>query len=212
MQGLAGQPDLSFDVPLQILSDLQIQSITAPPLERKRLQVIIPDMAELTTYIDKLKNTAADNVEFFARVLPDRSQQEQHGRAGSKRGRVSASSAGRATLVIHAEHHMASFSLKYDAVELLEQPGSCSSGEDTEAEEDEHRSSHHRSQMEQHDDGGGQTATVAVDIKYVARFLSSVRDVEPIKISMYLMDKRALVLSLFANGNTTVVSYIPSKG
>ncbi|TPP51391.1 Hus1-like family protein [Leishmania donovani] len=155
MQGLSGQPDVSFDVPLRILGDREIQSLSPPPLEKQHLQILVPDMLELTTFIDKLKNTAADSVTFSARVLmpptPRRGAEDGEAedadggaevRRGVKRPRVK-DTLPLASLLIYAEHFMARFSLKYEAVELT---------------------------------------------RKFARFFSAVKELDPMKMSMYLVD------------------------
>ncbi|CAM36539.1 conserved hypothetical protein [Leishmania braziliensis MHOM/BR/75/M2904] len=201
MQGLPGQPDVSFDVPLRILGDREIKSLSPPPLERQHLQILVPDMLELTTFIDKLKNTAADSVTFSARVLTPRLGADGgDGGAGAclgvKRPRAR-DILPLASLRIFAEHFMARFSLKYEAVELIEQPERDDDGGDED------------------DDGGAvggiSEATVVVETRKFARFFSAVKELDPMKISMYLMDQRALVLSVFAAGNTAMVAYIPAK-
>ncbi|KAG5478817.1 hypothetical protein CUR178_05396 [Leishmania enriettii] len=208
MQGLSGQPDVTFDVPLRILGDREIKSLLPPPLQRQHLQILVPDMLELTTFIDKLKNTAADSVTFSARVLTppatrrgteDAMAEGDEGGAGVhhgvKRPRIK-DTIPLASLLIYAEHFMARFSLKYDAVELVQQP---------EREDDGGVD----------DDGGTaddiRVATVMVETRKFARFFSAVKELDPVKISMYLMDHRALVLSVFAIGNTAMVAYIPAK-
>ncbi|CBZ34229.1 hypothetical protein, conserved [Leishmania donovani] len=209
MQGLSGQPDVSFDVPLRILGDREIQSLSPPPLEKQHLQILVPDMLELTTFIDKLKNTAADSVTFSARVLmpptPRRGAEDGEAedadggaevRRGVKRPRVK-DTLPLASLLIYAEHFMARFSLKYEAVELVEHP---------EREDDD----------EGDDDDGDavndvRIATVMVETRKFARFFSAVKELDPMKMSMYLVDRRALVLSVFAVGNTAMVAYIPAR-
>ncbi|KAG5478621.1 hypothetical protein LSCM1_06024 [Leishmania martiniquensis] len=208
MQGLSGQPDVTFDVPLRILGAREIQSLLPPPLERDHLQILVPDMLELTTFIDKLKNTAADSVTFSARVLTPpalrRGTEDDVAEGGDdaagvhvgvKRPREK-NAIPLASLRIYAEHFMARFSLKYDAVELVQQPAR----EDDGSAEDDGRP-----------DEEARVATVMVETRKFARFFSAVKELDPVKISMYLMNHRALVLSVFAIGNTAMVAYIPAK-
>lgn len=232
MQGVQGQPDLSYDVPVRILSDREIESMSAPPLEDDRVQVVVPNLTELTTFIDKLKSTSCDSVTFAAQGKPIVLLT-----GGHKRGRGSTGSDSSvplmATLVIHAEHFLGSFSLKYDAVELLPQPrttphrsrrtelaGEVGEGEgegvggntpqpgddndDNDAERDEEEEEEWM-HPEDH------KATVTVEIKEFARFFSAVKEIQPTRVSMYLVDQSALVLSVYASGNTTMVAYIPAK-
>ncbi|KPI86060.1 hypothetical protein ABL78_4862 [Leptomonas seymouri] len=212
MDGLSGQPDLCFDVPLRILTDRDIQGMAPPSLEKRRLKVMVPDILELTTFIDKLKNTAADNVTFSARVLtpavprPSMEDEDEEyeeyaegcandGGAGNRRNRKRRRESGvlpYASLVIYAEHFMARISLKYEAVQLMEMPAAPNFKE-VEA------------------DATGD-ATVTVETRKFARFFSTVKDISPDEICMYLVDRRALVLSVYAAGNnTTLVAYIPAK-
>ncbi|KAG5504343.1 hypothetical protein JKF63_04792 [Porcisia hertigi] len=210
MQGLSGQPDVSFDVPLRVLGDREIQSLFPPPLKHQHLHIMVPDMLELTVFIDKLKNTAADNVTFSARVVTQSTSQRG---AESNEAGVNDDDCTRvchgvkrlrdkgvprpASLLIRAEHLMARFSLKYEAVELIE-PLECEDGSGHDGE-----------------DGGSvddvRMATVVVDTRKFARLFSAVKELDPEKMSMYLMHHRALVLSVFARENTTMVAYIPAK-
>jgi hypothetical protein len=219
MDGLSGQPDLSFDVPLRILTDRDIQGMAPPPLEKERLQIIVPDILELTTFIDKLKNTAADSVTFSARVLTpagprpstddeaeDDGGDEATARA-MRRRRREAVPLPYASLVIYAEHFMARISLKYEAVQLLEAPNAGKFRiEDNDDGDDDSGGAAAATARDPH------VATVTVETKKFARFFSAVKEISPNTISMYLVDKRALVLSVYADGHsTTMVAYIPAK-
>ncbi|KPA84107.1 hypothetical protein ABB37_02202 [Leptomonas pyrrhocoris] len=226
MDGLAGQPDLCFDVPLRILSDRDIQGMVPPPLEKRRLKIMVPDILELTTFIDKLKNTAADNVTFSARVLtpavPRRSAEEEaeddeeaeedypnDASAMARRKRKRKRGSGvlpYASLVVNAEHFMARISLKYEAVPLMETPEAQNGAEE---EVDDARRD---APMAAAADRDNRLTTVTVETKKFARFFSTVKAISPDEICMYLVNKRALVLSVFAAGNnTTLVAYIPAK-
>ncbi|KAK7195834.1 Checkpoint protein HUS1 [Novymonas esmeraldas] len=208
MPGLSGQPDISFDVPLRIISDRESGGLAPPPLQQHHLHIVVPDMMELATFVDKLKNTAADSVTFAARALrrgrrdggaaPHDDEGGVDGRHSRKRRR-DGDDIRRAALVIHAEHVVARFSLKYEAVELAPPPshGAEDADGDEEADEDE--------------DGDADAATVTVETRKFARFFSAVRMLDPVKISMYLVDERALVLSVYAVGTRSMVAYIPAK-
>ena len=222
MDGLSGQPDLCFDVPLRILTDRDIQGMSLPSLEKRRLQILVPDIMELTTFIDKLKNTAADSVTLSARVLtplavPRPSIEEEEGdedREGQENAEDDGSGGnGRrsgkrrrerdllpyASLVIFAEHFMARISLKYEAVQLMEMPETDNAAGEGEEERRVGATA-------------TPTATVTVETRKFARLFSTVKDINPDHICMYLVDKRALVLSVFtAENNTTMVAYIPAK-
>lgn len=225
MDGLPGKPDLCFDVPLRILTDRDIQGMVPPSLEKQRLLVRVPDIVELTTFIDKLKNTAADGVTFSARVLgsaaaPRLSVNEgeedgvDEGRRRSKRRRDDddePEELPHASLVIYAEHFMARISLKYEAVQLMEKPNLHSSTGAEDGEEDGGSDAEGESRPATAQESVD-VVTVTVETKKFARFFSAVKDISPDEICMYLVDRKALVLSVYAAGNnTTMVAYIPAR-
>ncbi|CAD2219137.1 HUS1 checkpoint protein [Angomonas deanei] len=184
MQSLFDQPDLSYDVPVRILTDQEIESITAPPLDNKHVKLLVPNLAELAGFVEKIKNTTCESITFEC-TEPT----ETFG--GLKRGRDS-DNRQRCNFSVHAENFLASFSLTYDGVEQI-------IDDKTDSEEDDDE------QVEY------QTASVTVDVKKLARFFSAIKDMTPNRVSLYLLSD-ALVLSVSAyNESTSMVSYVPAK-
>lgn len=216
MQGASQYlPDLSYDVPIRILSDAEIERMQAPPLEDDHVQVVVPNLFELATFVDKIKSSACDSITFSAQAFSSElSRDDEHGgdRAGYKRGRSSGTVGPQlATFHVLADNYLASFSLMYDAVEMIPRPRDREGeGEEDGVEEEEGGSARRRPHSTNGVDDECSAATVSVEVKKFARFFSAVREITPTRMSLYLVDQRALVLSVQASGNTTMVAYIPA--
>ncbi|EPY24582.1 HUS1 checkpoint protein [Strigomonas culicis] len=199
MGGGMGQPDLSFNVFIRILCEKEIESIIAPPLDDNNLQIVVPNLQELMVFVERLKNTSCTNIVF--RCQTNLSEEDDLLNGHGKRPRPSTEGDGgsghTATFVVYAEHFLASFCLKYENVERVMPRRS-------EEDEDEEEPEQRNNVLDQH-------VSVTVEMKQFARFFAAVGDVNPLRMSMYLVDQRALVLSVHANnGNTTMVAYIPA--
>lgn len=199
MQGASQNlPDLSYDVPVGILSDRDIESIQTPPLDPDHVQVVIPSFAELTTFVDKIKSSACDCVTFNVQGYSS----AVSGGGGHKRGRDTGSAAPRLGLFqIYAENVIASFSLKYDAVEMIPRPR-----DDSDADADSEQGHNEQAKEDEEE----RAATVTVEVKKFAKFLSAIKEINPTRASLYLVAERALVLSVHAPGSTNMVAYIPA--
>lgn len=202
IQGTPGMPDLVYDVPVRILSDAEIESIQAPPLDDERLQIAVPNLTELTTFVEKLRNTSCDLVTFSAQesALSLPGYEERVPPLGHKRDRES--SRPLATLIVHAENFRGSFSLRYDDVEMVEQPQDSNDSHNSNEEEEEETRRGGSARL--------RSASISVEIKRFSRFFSMVKEVLPTQVSLYLMDKKSLVLSVRGVGGTTLAAYIPA--
>ncbi|CCW63737.1 unnamed protein product [Phytomonas sp. EM1] len=206
MQGYNGLPDLSYDNPIRILSEREIEGMQAPLLDDERLQVVIPSVVELTTFVEGLTSAQCERVTFSAErhAAPMEVLQpsQQSGRIkGSQHGRISEGDTlapPLATLVISAANFFASFALSYDGVEMIPRKG-----HDTENSQNDENDSEEAWEEPR-------VATVVVDVKKFARFFSSVRDIDPTRTSVYLVHQSALVLSVYTSNGTTMVAYLPA--
>ncbi|ORC83712.1 HUS1 checkpoint protein [Trypanosoma theileri] len=210
MQGVLRHLDISHDVPVRVLSEAEVQNISAPPLENEVMQVILPSLTELMLFVDKVRSTSCERMTFTAQA--------------NAQGNDMAVSTNPPTcsLVIDAECFLANFALKYNSVRL------CEREEDEDGEEEEETEGDEDSQ---HDDSGKknknnnnnkrkrrrrekdevamQQATVTVEVKRFARFLA-IKEITPLQVVLHLVDGKALVLSVSASGGTTLVGYMPA--
>ncbi|CCW68255.1 unnamed protein product [Phytomonas sp. Hart1] len=209
MQGHQGLPDLSYDNPIRIFSKREIEGMRTPSLGDERLQVVIPNVVELTTFVERLKNAQCEHVTFSAQrhtpsvdalhssVLNSKTRNSQNGRVSNG----AALAPPHATLMISAGNFFANFALSYDAVEMIPRKDS-----DTDNAQNDENDSEEENIEEPH------AVVVMVGVKKFARFFSSVRDIDPTRTSVYLVHNAALVLSVYTSNGTTMVAYIPASG
>ncbi|PWU93872.1 putative Checkpoint protein HUS1 [Trypanosoma cruzi] len=55
MQGVRPLLDISHDVPVRVLSELEVRHISAPLLESEMVQIVLPCLAELSKFVDKVR-------------------------------------------------------------------------------------------------------------------------------------------------------------
>ncbi|KEG08487.1 HUS1 checkpoint protein [Trypanosoma grayi] len=206
LQGVLPHLDISHDVPVRVLSEAEVLSISAPPLTSEVLQLALPSLTELTLFVDKVRGTSCERMTFTAQgnARPPRS--------------TAADGGGGATcsLVIEAECFLGSFALKYNAVPLCERDDDDEEEEEEEAEEggDEKadgavKNRDRKRRRREKDDAGMLHATVEVEVRRFARFLA-IKEVTPLQVMLHLVDGKAVVLSVAAAGGTTLVGYMPA--
>jgi hypothetical protein len=71
MQTLMEQHDVSLDVPVRVLSELEANNIVAPALEDRVLQVVLPPLHELTSFVDRVRNAGSGSLTFRAVITGD---------------------------------------------------------------------------------------------------------------------------------------------
>lgn len=180
--------DASYDIPIRVLGDADIDGIVAPPLERDVLQVVLPNLSETALFLEKARAATQGSMLTFTL------QRGQPGRGGSS-----------LTLTTHTM--TASFSLQYQNVDI---PSSTKDGRKRGREEhDGDEAGLHDVEEEEADADELQSSTVSIDAKRFVRFLS-VREVNPVKVVAHLVNQRAVVLSAYASGETNLVYYIPA--
>ncbi|KAH9593525.1 Checkpoint protein Hus1/Mec3 [Trypanosoma melophagium] len=210
MQGVLRHLDISHDVPVRVLSETEVQNISAPPLEDEVMQVILPSLTELMLFVDKVRSTSCERMTFTAQA-----------NLQSNGATVSTHSPPTCSLVIDAECFLGNFALKYNSVRLCESEEEDNNNEDEEDTEgdddgqDGDRNSNNNSnkrkkrRRDNDDDVAMQQATVTVEVKRFARFLA-IKEITPLQVVLHLVDGKALVLSVSASGGTTLVGYMPA--
>jgi hypothetical protein len=72
MQTLQEQHDVSHDVPVRVLTEIEANNIVAPALEDRVLQVVLPPLHELLTFVDRVRNAGCGSLTFRAVITsPD---------------------------------------------------------------------------------------------------------------------------------------------
>ncbi|ESL07046.1 hypothetical protein TRSC58_05271 [Trypanosoma rangeli SC58] len=187
MQGARPHLDISYDVPVRVLSELEVRSISAPPLESDVVQLVLPGLTELSMFVDKVRSTSCERMTFTAQ--------------GNQR--ADGTAAASCSLAIVAECFLASFALKYNSVRLCGGDGDDDAGGGWEGDNSGGGGPDSR------DDMAMVHASVSVEVKRFARFLG-VKEVTPLQVVLHLVDRKAVVLSVSASGGTTLVGYMPA--
>ncbi|KAF8307202.1 hypothetical protein TcBrA4_0020610 [Trypanosoma cruzi] len=150
MQGVRPHLDISHDVPVRVLSELEVRNISAPPLESEVVQIVLPCLAELSKFVDKVRSTSCDRMTFAVR----------------DNERADGAAATSCTLVVLAECFLASFALKYSSVQKCEREGENDADFDGEGDGNGGDKPKHR------DDTSMAYASVSVEVRRFARFLA----------------------------------------
>ncbi|PWU85109.1 putative Checkpoint protein HUS1 [Trypanosoma cruzi] len=187
MQGVRPHLDISHDVPVRVLSELEVRNISAPPLESEVVQIVLPCLTELSKFVDKVRSTSCDRMTFTVR----------------DNERADGAAATSCTLVVLAECFLASFALKYSSVKKCEREGENDADFDGEGDGNGGDKPKHR------DDKSMAYASVSVEVRRFARFLA-IKEATPLQVVLHLVDGKAVVLSVFASGGTTLVGYMPA--
>ncbi|RNC54681.1 HUS1 checkpoint protein [Trypanosoma cruzi] len=187
MQGVRPHLDISHDVPLRVLSELEVRHISAPLLESEVVQIVLPCLAELSRFVDKVRSTSCDCMTFTVR----------------DNERADGAAATNCTLVVLAECFLASFALKYSSVQKCEREG------DNDADFDGEGDSNGGDNLKHRDDTSIAYASVSVEVRRFARFLA-IKEATPLQVVLHLVDGEAVVLSVFASVGTTLVGYMPA--
>ncbi|RNC33052.1 HUS1 checkpoint protein, partial [Trypanosoma cruzi] len=117
--------------------------------------------------------------------------------------RADGAAATSCTLVVLAECFLASFALKYSSVQKCEREGENDADFDGEGDGNGGDNLKHR------DDTSMAYASVSVEVRRFARFLA-IKEATPLQVVLHLVDGKAVVLSVFASGGTTLVGYMPA--
>ncbi|KAF8307193.1 putative Checkpoint protein HUS1 [Trypanosoma cruzi] len=188
MQGVRPHLDISHDVPVRVLSELEVRNISAPPLESEVVQIVLPCLAELSKFVDRVRSTSCDRHDV---------------RSEGQTSRRMALLLPAAPLVVLAECFLASFALKYSSVQKCEREGESDADFDGEGDGNGGDKPKHR------DDTSMAYASVSVEVRRFARFLA-IKEAAPLQVVLHLVDAKAVVLSVFASGGTTLVGYMPA--
>ncbi|RNF09478.1 HUS1 checkpoint protein [Trypanosoma conorhini] len=183
MQGARPHLDISYDVPVRVLSESEVRSISAAPLESDVVQLVLPSLTELSMFVEKVRSTSCERMTLTAR--------------GNQR--ADGAAAASCTLVVVAECFLASFALKYNSARL------CERGGDGDEEDDNSGGGG----PDGRDDAAMVQASVTVEVKRFARLLG-IKEVTPVQVVLHLVEGRAVVLSLSASCGTTLVGYMPA--
>lgn len=192
MQGALQNIDISHDVPVRVLSEVEVRGISAPLLENEVVQLVLPSLTELSMFVDKVRANACDRMTFT--VQPNR--RSDGTTTTTTTGTAALSSSW--SLVIVAECFLASFGLRYNSVQLCERE---------DAEVDNNHSNGSEEDNSGRDNATLSQASVTVEVKRFARFLAFT-NVTPLQVVLHLVDEKAVVLSVSAAGGTTLVGYV----
>ncbi|KAF5217575.1 hypothetical protein ECC02_009577, partial [Trypanosoma cruzi] len=171
MQGVRPHLDISHDVPVRVLSELEVWHISAPPLESEVVQIVLPCLTELSKFVDKVRSTSCDCMTFTVR----------------DNERADGAAATSCTLVVLAECFLASFALKYSSVQKCEREG------DNDADFDGEGDSNGGDNLKHRDDTSTAYASVSVEVRRFARFLA-IKEATPLQVVLHLVDGKAVVL------------------
>lgn len=92
--------DVSHDVVVRVLTEAELSSVTAPPLESRMLQVYLPSLPDIAAFVDKVKNNGCSCIAFTVTLLDFEEGKPQM-----------------ATLTLVADSFVSSFVLHYPSVE-----------------------------------------------------------------------------------------------
>eukprot|EP00744_Colponema_vietnamica_P015955 GILI01022369.1.p1 GENE.GILI01022369.1~~GILI01022369.1.p1 ORF type:complete len:282 (-),score=40.64 GILI01022369.1:62-907(-) len=102
MHNRASHHDISHDVIVRVLTEAELSSVVAPPLESRLLQVYLPSLQDVASFVDKVRNNGCVHITVTVTLLPLASDNQTQ----------------MATLTFVADSFVSSFVLHYPSVEI----------------------------------------------------------------------------------------------
>lgn len=104
MHNRATHHDISHDVIVRVLTEAELSTVVAPPLESKLLQVYLPSLPDIASFVEKVRNNGCTHITFTVTILESDASDDPN------RPQM-------ATLTLVADSFVTSFVLHYPSVE-----------------------------------------------------------------------------------------------
>lgn len=191
-----------YDILIRLRSQKEIEEMCVPALDdANSVHVLVPNMSELSHFVDNVHSARCENITFEAREIP--CTPGDRGARKSTRGHAPQY----ASLDVEASHEYASLCLHYKKVKRTPPPGYDDEGDDEGQDVGEGGRGSTSTPSRQEKQAG--VSRVTLPLRKFAPFAVAVRNVEPTMVSMHLVDEKALVLCFCHARAANVAAYIP---
>ena len=192
--------DALHEVPIRVMTESEVQAIAMPPMETDAVSVRMPPLHEVSAVAERMRMAGASHVELSLTYCPSNDRcapphppgvfpADARGSYGhdDDHDHDATPQVTKIALTLTADAHAMVIAVRWS--ELLHRPQADDSG-----------AALQRSAL---------PVTVTVDVRRFCRFFT-VRDIVPIDITAHVVNQRALVLSVYADGDTNFVFYLPA--